>query len=89
MTKGNSKDNAIVINALDSIAGVTEEHQYIDQLLSTLDTENKWDLRDIDFSFNFIFAKYFINALSVVVIRTILDINPKPIRKGIVMNASR
>jgi hypothetical protein len=38
MTKGNSKDNAIVINALDSIAGVTEEHQYIDQLCSTLDT---------------------------------------------------
>ena len=38
MTTGNSKGNAIVIDALDSIAGVTEEHRYIDQLCSTFDT---------------------------------------------------
>jgi len=35
---GDSKDNAIVINALDSISGITEEHRHLDQLFSNLDT---------------------------------------------------
>ena len=38
MNKGDSIENAIVIDAQDTIAGLTEEHRYIDQLCSTLDT---------------------------------------------------
>ena len=38
MTTGNSKGNAIVIDALDSIAGVTEEHKHLNLFCSTLDT---------------------------------------------------
>ena len=38
ITKGDSIDNAIVFDSLDTISGVTEEHRYIDQLCSTFDT---------------------------------------------------
>ena len=38
MPKGNSIEDAIVINAHDTITGVTEEHNYIDQLCKELDT---------------------------------------------------
>ena len=39
--KGNSLENAIVIEAQDTITGVSEEHDYIDKLCSTLDSEIK------------------------------------------------
>ena len=38
MGKGNSVKNAIVIDSLDTISGVTEEHRHLDLLCSTLDT---------------------------------------------------
>jgi hypothetical protein len=38
MTKGSSIADAIVIDAQDTIAGVTEEHKYINQLCRDLQT---------------------------------------------------
>jgi len=35
--KGNSLESAIIIEAQDTIGGVTEEHTFLDQLFSTLD----------------------------------------------------
>ena len=35
---GDSLANAIVINALDTISGIAEEHRYIEQFCSTLHT---------------------------------------------------
>ena len=37
--KGNSLSNAIIIEAQDTITGVSEEHAYLDKLCSTLDNE--------------------------------------------------
>ncbi len=34
---GDSIENAIVIDAMDTVAGITEERSYIDQICSTLD----------------------------------------------------
>lgn len=38
MKSGNSISNAIVIDAQDTITGVTEEHEYIDRLCRELQT---------------------------------------------------
>ena len=38
MGKGNSVKNAIVIDSIDTISGITEEHRHLDLLCSTLDT---------------------------------------------------
>jgi hypothetical protein len=38
MKKGNSIADAILIDALDTSAGITEEHKYIDQLCKNLNT---------------------------------------------------
>ena len=37
--KGNSLENAIVLDAQDSITGVAMEHGYIDQLIDSLDAD--------------------------------------------------
>ena len=38
MGKGNSVKNAIVIDSLNTISWITEEHRHLDLLCSTLDT---------------------------------------------------
>ena len=39
--KGNSLENAIVLDAQDALSGVAEEHNYIEKLCSTLDNAVK------------------------------------------------
>ncbi len=41
MNKGDSIENPIIIDAPNSIIGITEEHNYIDRLCSTIDTAIK------------------------------------------------